>query len=215
MPSVCLGRAMNCRHLFALSAVALISHVAATRGQDIAATRDDATRVDLGASLYTLGSQWETQDGTSLRLSSFAGVPIVAALGSTICKSSDKPIIAEIIWIEKHLLPEEADRVRFVLFSTDWEADTPERLKLYAESHDLDPNRWKLLRGDSGALRELAAALNVQLRQGGSDFLNLPDHPGMITLFDQKGEQILQVRVNQNSSAILLEKLKSLLSKSN
>jgi len=204
---------MNLRHLFAATAIALITYGGAATAQETE-PNGDATKANAGsgASLYSLGSRWTTQDGASVWLGSFAGRPVIAAMGSTICKDNDPAIVAEMTWIEKHLPSEEADHVRFAFFSFDWEADTPERLRLYAESHDLDLNRWTLLRGDDDAVRELAAALDVRFRR---DELNGFSHAAVISLIDEKGEIVFQQRGREESSEAFLDKLKALLSGTN
>jgi protein SCO1/2 len=162
-----------------------------------------------GASLYNLDSTWASQDGARVPLRGFAGKPVVAAMGYTTCKDMCPAIVADMMWIEKHLAPAEADRVRFVFFSFDPAADTPERLKLYAEGHGLDPARWTLLTAGDDDVRELAAALGVGYRpdeQGGFD------HSAVLSLLDRKGEIVLQQRETLPSSEALLAKLKELLS---
>jgi protein SCO1/2 len=91
-----------------------------------------------GASLYDLESKWATQDGASVALSSFAGKPVILAMGYTTCKDICPAVVANMMWIEKHLPSDAAGRVRFAFFSFDSEADTPERLRLYAGGHGLD-----------------------------------------------------------------------------
>ncbi len=132
--------------------------------------------------------------------------------GSTSAESrmlrSTPAIVADMMWIEKHLPAGAANRVKFAFFSFDPEADTPERLKLYAEGHGLDLSRWTLLSADDDAVRELAAALGVGYRpdvQGGFD------HTAVISLLDEKGEIVFQQRGTQASSDELLARLKRLL----
>ena len=77
--------------------------------------------------------------------------------------------------------------MRFAFFSFDSEADTPERLKLYADGHRLD--RWTLLRADDDATRELAAALGVGYKPDGHGGF---EHAGVISLLDRNGEIVFQ-----------------------
>ena len=170
----------------------------------------DAQAAPSGASLYQLPSKWTTQDGVNVTLVSFAGAPVVAAMGYTTCKDICPAIVANMMWIEKHLPPDAAARVRFAFFSFDPEADTPERLKLYADSHGLDLARWTLLRADDDSTRELAAALGVGYKPDGQGGF---DHAAVISLLDQNGEIVFQQRGTQASSDELLVKLKSLLGK--
>jgi protein SCO1/2 len=160
------------------------------------------------ASIYNLGSKWTTQDGLSVTLAWFAGKPVVAAMGYTTCRDICPATVADMMWIEKHLPPGAADRVRFAFFSFDSEADTPERLRLYAESHGLDLSRWTLLRADDDATRELAAALGVGYRPDGQGGF---DHAIVISLLNEKGEIVFQQRGAQASSEELLAKLTGLL----
>ena len=161
-----------------------------------------------GASLYNLASTWTTQDGASVALDAFAGRPLVLAMGYTTCRDICPAIVADMMWVEKHLPPGAGPRVRFAFFSFDSEADTPERLKLYGESHGLDPSRWTLLRSDADAVRELAAALDVPFRPNDEAGF---DHAAAISLLNAKGEIVFQQRGAQASSEELLKKLEELL----
>jgi protein SCO1/2 len=198
---------LNCGHLCAATAIAFFT-LGAGAAQETLPDRDPTkASAKSAARLYDLASQWTTQDGASVRLGSFAGRPLIAAVGSTIC--GDNPaIVADIIWVDKHLPAREAKLVRFALFSFDPEADTPERLRLYAESHDLDLNRWTLLRSDEHAASELAAALDVPFRR---DDL----HAAVISLIDDRGGIVFQQRGRQVSSEAFLERLMRLFSGTN
>ena len=109
-----------------------------------------------GRSIYNLDSNWTTQDGTSVGLDALAGGPIVAAMGYTTCKDICPAIVADMMWVEKHLPADAAARVHFAFFSFDSAVDTPARLKAYADEHGLDPGRWTLYHGDEDAVRELS-----------------------------------------------------------
>ena len=148
-----------------------------------------------GASLFNLELKWTTQDGAIVALADFAGRPA---------------IVADMMWIEKHLPPGAAEKVRFVFLSFDSEADTPERLKLYAESHGLNLDRWTLLRADDDAVRELAAALDVPFRPNDQNGF---DHAVVISLLNDRGEIAFLQRGTQASSEALIDKLKELLSR--
>ena len=124
------------------------------------------------ASLYNLDSKWTTQDGATVSLGSFAGKPVVAAMGYTTCKDMCPAIVADMMWIEKHLPPDAADRVRFAFFSFDSEADTPERLKAlrrqpWPRSQALDASPRRRRRGArtrGGARRRLPTRWPGRLR---------------------------------------------------
>jgi protein SCO1/2 len=168
-----------------------------------------AAPMPTGASLYNLDQTWTSEEGARTPLRALAGKPVVAAMGYTTCKNICPAIVADMMWIEKHLAPAEAERVRFAFFSLDPAADTPERLKLYAEGHGLDAPRWTLLTADDDAIRELAQALNIGYRPDGQGGF---DHSAVISLIDAKGEIVFQQRGPQASSEELLGKLRALLS---
>ena len=160
-----------------------------------------------GRSIYNLDETWTNQDGVSAPLESLRGAPVVAAMGYTTCRDMCPAIVADMLWIEKHLDPELATHVRFAFFSFDSEADTPERLTLYAQAHGLEPDRWSLFVSDEDTVRDLAAALGVGYRPDGQGAF---DHSAVITLLDAEGDIVFQQRGTQASSDELLAKLRGL-----
>ena len=165
-----------------------------------------------GTSIYNLELKWLTQAGATVTLSTFAGRPAIIAMGYTTCKDICPAIVADMMWVEKHLPPEAAARARFAFISFDSEADTPERLRLYAESHGLDRARWTLLTADDDAVHELAAALDVPFRANDQNGF---DHAAVLTLLNGRGEITFQQRGTQASSEALLDKFVELLSATN
>jgi protein SCO1/2 len=116
------------------------------------------------ASVYDLDETWTRQDGTSVPFGSLRGRVVVAAMGYTTCKQLCPAVVADMMWLDKHLPPTMKDKVQFVFLSFDGIADTPERLNLYAESHGLDLAHWSLFEAKEDTVRELAAALGVGFR---------------------------------------------------
>jgi protein SCO1/2 len=192
--------------VIAAAAVAALALGAAPRALERNGLAAAAT-MQTGASLYNLDETWTSQEGARMPLRALAGKPVVAAMGYTTCKNICPAIVADMMWIEKHLTPTEAERVRFAFFSLDPAADTPERLKLYAEGHGLDAARWTLLTADDDAVRELAQALNIGYRPDGQGGF---DHSAVISLIDAKGEIVFQQRGPEASSEELLGKLRAL-----
>ena len=194
---------MTLRSIIAAAAlVALMGWTPAARAQH------DAGAPLPGVSLYNLDETWVNQDGKRAPLSSLRGKLVVAAMGYTTCKDMCPAIVADMMWIDKHLPPGTASRAKFVFFTFDSVADTPERLRLYADGHGLDLSRWMLLGADDDAVRELAAALDVFYRANGAGGF---DHTAVISLLDAKGEIVFQQRGTQASSEELLARLKTLL----
>jgi protein SCO1/2 len=206
---------MRLSSLFVATAIAALAiGAAATRAHDAMqhAMAMDAPQPPTSASVYNLESKWTSQDGAEFRLGALYGEPVVAAMGYTSCKDMCPAIVADMMWIEKHLPPAAAGRVRFAFFSIDSAVDTPAKLKTYADEHGFDPARWTLFHGDDDAVRELAAALGVGYRPDG---LGGFDHAAVISLLDANGEIVFQQRGTQASSDELLARLKGLLGRQN
>ena len=164
----------------------------------------NAARPLPGRSLYNLASQWTNQDGVNVSLASLRGQPIVVAMIYTSCKDMCPAIVANMVWIEKHLPAAAGDHVKFALFSFDSLVDTTQRLKSYADERGLDPRHWTLFHGDADTVREFAATLNVSYRPDGQGGF---DHAAVISLLDAEGNIAFQQRGAQASSKELLAKL--------
>jgi protein SCO1 len=201
---------MRFRLAFATAAAAFAFVAGPAGAHDMAHMTMDAAGQPTSDSLYNLESKWTTQDGTSVGLSALGGKPVVAAMGYTSCKDICPAIVADMMWIERHLPPDALGRVRFVFASFDSAIDTPAKLRIYADEHGFDPGRWTLLHGDDDAVRDLAAALGVAYRPDGQGGF---DHAAVISLIDDKGEVVFQQRGTQASSDELLAKLAALLEK--
>ena len=59
----------------------------------------------------------ERRTGRALPLGALGGKPVVAAMGYTSCKDMCPAIVADMMWIEKHLPQDASGRVRFAFFS--------------------------------------------------------------------------------------------------
>ena len=167
----------------------------------------DAPALLSDRSLYNLESKWTTQDGATVALDSLKGQPVVTTMGYTTCKDICPAIVADMMWVEKHLPAAMAGRVRFAFFSIDPAVDTPAKLKAYADDHGLAPQSWTFFHGDDDAVRELAAALGIGYRADGKGGF---DHAAVISLLNPKGEIVFQQRGVRASSEDLLAKLVAL-----
>lgn len=174
-------------------------------GASARAAQDGATLP--GTSLYNLDETWVNQDGARVSLASLRGKLVVAAMGYTTCKDMCPAIVGDMLWVDKRVPPELLGDVRFVFLTFDSEADSPDRLKLYAIAHELDLKRWTLLGADPDTVREFAAALDVSYRPDGAGGF---DHTAIISLLDRDGVVVFQQRGAQADSDELLAKLKTL-----
>ena len=135
-------------------------------------------------SIYHAGSRWTDQNGTTRPLSSLAGRVRVVAMVYTNCAYACPRIMLDMKRIEAELGPEYAGDVGFVIVSIDPERDTPEKLAEFARGSRLDPDRWTLLHGSPGDIRELAVLLGVQYRETApGEWV----HSNLITVLDRDG----------------------------
>jgi protein SCO1/2 len=152
----------------------------------LAACRDAATpprHAELpGDSVYQLGGPWRDQDGAAFPLASLRGQPVLLAMFFTHCPAVCPRLVGDLRAIEAAL--DGGSAVRFVLASFDHVRDQPPRLLEYARRHELGAERWTLLHGDAGSVRELAAVLGVAYeRTPEGDFV----HGNVIALLDADG----------------------------
>lgn len=157
-------------------------------------------------SLYNLQSSWRDQNGVALKWPELRGEIRVLALIYTHCQSVCPAILEQLKETETQLSRSERRRVGFVLVSMDPEGDSIEQLQRFAVERDLGEN-WRLLRGASADVRELAAVLDFKYRKNsGKDF----SHSAMITLLDAQGEIVQQQVGLQNGTAARLAALRKL-----
>ena len=81
------------------------------------------------------------------------------------------------------------DQVQYILVSIDPETDTPERLKAFAISKEMDGNEWTFLQGNPETVREFANVLSVKYKEiSPMDF----SHSNIISVFSPGGELLHQ-----------------------
>ena len=138
-------------------------------------------------SVYHVESTWTDQRGTERKLRSLEGRVQVVAMVYTSCAYACPRIMMDMKRIEAELGPEYAEDVGFLVVSIDPERDTPERLAEFARGSRLDAERWTLLNGADGDIRELAVLLGVQYRETApGEWV----HSNLITVLDRNGEVI-------------------------
>lgn len=135
-------------------------------------------------SLFHSSTRWQTERATEISLADLAGAPTVIAMVFTSCRASCPVMMADLKRLEAGLSETERAGVRFVVVTFDAAGDTPETLRVFAQEHRVEPQRWTFLHGDEAAVRELAALLEVRyakLPQGGFD------HANVIHVLDAEG----------------------------
>lgn len=137
-----------------------------------------------GDSVYHAGSSWITQDSKEIALGDLRGHVQVVSFVYTYCEHTCPTILARLKVIEGQLDAASRQHVRFTLVSLDPQRDTPEVMKEYMQEKGLDEDRWTLLQGEPGDVRELSALFGVRYRPMGTSDIA---HSNMITVLDADG----------------------------
>jgi protein SCO1/2 len=140
-------------------------------------------------SLYALDSLWTTDAGRTLRLAELAGHVQLLAMMFTSCPSVCPMFVREIVRLDRALAAKIRDRLHVTLVSIDPERDTPDVLRRYRGRMGLDRERFALLRGEPGDVRELAQVIGVAYaKTEGADIA----HTRLVTVLDRGGEVVHQ-----------------------
>ena len=119
----------------------------------------------VAGSLWTLGGDWQQDNGRPLALSELAGAPAVVAMFYTGCHASCPVTVEAMQWVEHNLPSDLSRRCRFVLVTLDPGGDTPEELRAFRLEHGLS-DRWTLLRGTRRQTREFADRIGLTFEVG-------------------------------------------------
>lgn len=157
-------------------------------------------------SLYQMDGEWTTQNGDTFRLSELKGKIPVVAMVFTSCTYACPKIIEDIQSVKRGVPADKKDKMVYVLISFDTERDTPERLKEYAKSQQLD-DQWILLHGDEAVVQEMSMLLNVKYKkQPNGDFA----HSNEVTLLDTEGAIVAQVEGLGKDQKPIIDEIKAL-----
>jgi protein SCO1 len=157
-------------------------HVSAARGGDAVS----------GQSLYQLESVWTTDRNETLELVDLRGRYTILSLIFTRCSGTCPLLVKQLQVFGASLPPDIRNRTRFVAITID-PADTSDMLLQYRREMRLDEGQWILLRGEPGAVRELAAVLGFNYVPTGDQTDNPQfSHSNLVTLLNPRGEIIHQ-----------------------
>lgn len=135
-------------------------------------------------SLYQLQLDLEDQHNKQVTFDVFQGQPVLVAMFYAKCPHVCPLTINNLQKTEARLDPGLRQNLRVLLVSLDMENDTPAALLELAERHNIDLQRWKLVRTNASDVKKLAAVLGVRFRA-------LPDgefnHSTLISLLDSEG----------------------------
>lgn len=158
-------------------------------------------------SVYHLDSSWRDHKGVVLKLPELRGQVRVVSLIYTHCQSVCPAILEQMKDTETRLSAGQRSKVGFVLVSMDPEGDNIEQLHQFAAERNLGDN-WRLLRGASADVRELAAVLDFKYRKNSAKEFS---HSAMITVLDAQGEIVQQQVGLQDGTTMRLAALRKLL----
>jgi len=178
---------MNLRTVLLTLALPVV--LGTTRGADCCQEPAPAAPPLPARSVYQLDATWTTDSGTAFTLAELRGRPVVLAMFFASCGYACPRIVSDLAQIEATLPADVRARARFVLVSFDDVRDTVAALHAYREQHELAADRWILLRGAPGDIRELAAVLGVSYRREASGLFS---HSNLITVLDANGEIVHQ-----------------------
>ena len=159
-------------------------------------------------SVFHMKSKWKNEDGKDFQLKDFGGTPTVFAMVYTSCKHTCPMITSKVAQVQSQLPEKLKGKVQLALISFDPEQDTPENLNKYKKKRKLG-KEWTLLTGTESGIRQLAAVVGVNYKKEKSgDF----SHSNIVTLLDQNGEVVEQVKdlskKTDKMSAKIIELLK-------
>ena len=173
---------------------------------------DSSAEVELPSdSVFNLDSDWQTQNGDSLKLDQLKGKTLVVVMIYTSCKLACPILVANMKKIEKEIKPSNLDKVSLVLVTIDPEVDTPVKLKEFAKSNNMAAKHWVFLRGNNLSTQELANVLSMKYKQiSPIEF----SHSNIITIFKPNGQMESQEEGLEVNTKEIAEKVNQVVEKS-
>lgn len=153
-------------------------------------------------SIYQINSDWKNQFGNAVNIGELSGKTQIVALIFANCTYACPLIVNDMRNIEKNLTDNELQKVQFTLISIDPERDTPEKLKEFALSQNLNLSRWQLLTGKRTDIDDFAALIGFRYKKENDGSFS---HSNLINIFNEKGELFHQHQgLNQEISNTIL-----------
>jgi protein SCO1/2 len=139
-------------------------------------------------SIYQLDCPWTSDEGKTVRLAELRGKAQVVTMFFASCAYVCPVLVSNVQEIEKQLRSGGVSDVEFLLVTFDTERDTVEKLHAYRQQRRLG-NNWRLLRGKTDDVAELAALLGVKFKKEASGEYS---HSNLITVLNPAGEIVHQ-----------------------
>lgn len=164
-----------------------------------------AGEVQSGHSLYHLDNEFITHRNEKVKLSDFAGEPVIVVMFYGNC-TQVCPILIQDSWrLYSSLSESTRETVNVLAVSFDTEKDSPEVLAEYAKDEQLDISGWHFVTGNDTDIRMLAMMLGVKYQKDSNGEFA---HSNLITVLDAEGNVAKRVEgLNQpmDEAALLIE----------
>ncbi len=140
-------------------------------------------------SIFNLTSDWNTEEGKTIKLSALKGKVLVMVMIYTSCKAACPRLVADMKNIAVQIPQAHKEKVQYVLVSIDPKNDTPDKLKTFAIRNKMNDEEWTFLQGNEESVQEFANVLSVKYKEiSPEDF----SHSNIISVFNSNGELIHQ-----------------------
>lgn len=142
-------------------------------------------------SVYQLNSTWRNQNNQEVHLKDFMGQKVIMGMVYTKCPHACPMLISKINSIENAIKESSKENYKIVIVSFDIERDTPENLKKYMKSRDLDESKWTFLTAKKDSItRELAVVLGISYKKlEDGEF----SHSNVVSLLNKEGVRIAKI----------------------
>lgn len=157
-------------------------------------------------SIFNLNSDWENQNGDTVKLSLIGGKPTILAMIYTHCEYSCPLITADMKELHSLIPDKRKEQVNFLIVSIDPIYDRPDTLSRFMKKEKMDEKYWTMLTGTETKIRELAAVLGFKYKK--SSLMDYA-HSNLITVLNPKGEIVQQINgFDSDKKKIIKEVLK-------
>jgi protein SCO1/2 len=161
-----------------------LTRIACCAKDDAGPTASLTGSLTQNTSVYQFPGRWTDAHNRSLELKELKGKVQVVAMIFTHCGYACPRIVQDMKAIQDSLPGAVKEDVGYVLVSFDTERDDPAQLNRFTVQQGLD-QRWVLLHGNPGQVRELSMLLNVRYQKQMDGNFN---HSNSIFILDKKGE---------------------------
>jgi protein SCO1 len=130
-----------------------------------------------------------SQDGAEVSLADFRGKVVAVTFIYTLCSSTCPVLTPMMSLVQDRVGADFGKRIAFISITVDPERDTPDVLKLYAQSFGADLRGWAFLTGSAENIREVTRRYGVFAAKTADGDV---DHSFLTSLIDPHG--ILRVQ---------------------